>query len=489
MKQEICVTRGRTVMLCVLVLALACLCSAASAGSLKFPAGMTRIADETFYGDKSLDEVILCEPLSYIGHRAFARSSVRFLYIPDSVKTIEEDAFDHCPNLVCLVSKGSYAQKWCDGHGVAWHTPDYVASITPAGKSVTVKNGAKQKARVNVRPSGALDTLVWKSSDKNIFTVNRNGEITGRYPGRAKLVVSSADGKVSVRISVIVQANYRAVLFSESTFAGGVIKRNRGDVRLMKNMLAAVTGPDGGQYSVTTYDDLVASDVYARIKERLINPSRDGDVSIFFFASHGDYRSTSEQYAGRLWCVRKKTWVELPALAKQLTRVQGKVIVLLESCGPGAVVHEFPDAGETGAEEPEDDPEACEAIISAFAAADPGLSVYRPAEDDRDRAEDDPEQAATGNLFMTEKFIVMTAAAYLQASYSIGSDTYNLFPVWLAKGVGTAGDMPADAECGDSDGRLAVKELYQYVYDHTKYRQTPQVYPRNSDYILFLRAQ
>lgn len=289
------------------------------------------------------------------------------------------------------------------------------------------------------------------------------------------------------------EANYRAVLFSESTFVGGVIQRNRGDVKLMQKMLASVRGPDGGQYSVSSFDDLVASDVLAKVEELLVKPSLEGDVSMFFFASHGDFRSKTTDLAGRLFCVRKETWVSLPELAATLSRCRGKVIVLLESCGPGAALLNY--AAEDGtaqtAEEAEEAEEAyhkafVEEVIRAFSEADPGMAVYLPGNEEA--PEPGAEQGVLGsNLFLTEKFIVMVASGYLQASYSIGKDTSNLFPNKLCKGVGTSGPMPADVECGNGDGLLTVNELYQYVYKYTKKKQTPGVYPRDCEYVLFKR--
>ena len=382
--------------------------------------------------------------------------------------------------------------------------PEYNYIIVPDETFMTINNGAKVKAQVSPELTEAGTKLQWSSSDSRIFTVNQEGEILGCYPGKAVLRIADEQSKVITEITVNVMPNYRAILFSESTFAGGVIKRNRGDVRLMKNMLSAVTAPDGGQYKVYSYDDLVASEVYQKINQCLVAPSRDGDVSIFFFASHGDYRSTSQQYAGRLWCKNKATWLELPELARVLSNVKGKVIVLLESCGPGAAIREFSSLdGSTQSEEgPVDNPDMTGAVISAFAAADPGLTEYRTSPtpffpDTAGSAMLDEAEAGTagrsyategaGNLFLTEKFIVMTASAYLQTSYSAGQDACNLFPKWLTKGVGTSGAMPADTECGNSDGKLTVNELFQYVYKHTIYRQTPQVYPQNSSYVLFRR--
>ena len=376
--------------------------------------------------------------------------------------------------------------------------PEYNYILVPDDQGIVVNNGAKVQIRTSPELVKAGTALKWLSSDTKIFTVSQDGELTGCYPGKATLKVYLPDGKILTETTVTVKANYRAVLFSESTFAGGVIRRNRGDVKLMKNVLSSVTGPDGELYKVYSYDDLVAKDVYTKINQLLVAPSRDGDVSMFFFASHGDYKSTSQKYAGRLWCKNKETWLELPELAKTLAAAKGKVIVILESCGPGAAVREWPDEnlsaaspeGETVTAEEIDAPDLTEMIISTFAAADPGLTVYQTNLADEPLSgagTDTAGQAPGGNLFLTEKFVVLTASAYLQASYMVGEHSYNLFPYWLSKGVGTSGAMPADIEHGNGDGKLTLNELYQYVHKHTSFRQTPQVYPKNSDYVLFLR--
>ena len=372
--------------------------------------------------------------------------------------------------------------------------PEYTFILSPGDSGITVKNGA----RVTVQPSPGMDApseLAWASSDEQIFTVTQGGEIFGVYPGQAVLTVTRPDGSMLAQLTVTVNANYRAVLFSESTFVGGVIKRNRGDVKLMQNMLASVSGPDDGKYNVFSFDDLLAHEVLANVEELLVAPSRDGDVSMFFFASHGDYRSKSPELAGRLYCRNKETWVTLPELAALLSRCKGKVIVLLESCGPGAALQEFNTAPEGGAEDEAEeaateeayDKVFLEAAVRAFEAADPGIRVYRPAPVETVLNAGGEQGVLGSNLFLTEKFILMVASGYLKPSYSIGTDTSNLFPNKLCKGVGTSGAMPADVECGNSDGLLTVDELFRYVYKYTSYKQVPQVYPQNCEYILFKR--
>lgn len=433
----------------------------ASSGGLRLPADTLIIEDNAFSGCTSLKGNLI---------------------LPDTVKKIEEHAFDNCPDLVLWVRENSYAHHWCETHDVSWRLLSNLIGIEPGAASLIVQNGETIPAQVTTQPAGLEADLRWSSSDEMICTVSQDGMISGNYPGQAVLTVTSSDSLVSAQISVTVQANYRAVLFSESTFPNEIVRRNRGDVQLMEQMLASVTGPDGGRYSVSSFDDLSADEVYEKIDLLLTAPSRDGDVSLFFFASHGDPRSTTEQYAGRLWCTGLKTWVELPTLARELSKVQGKVIVLLESCGPGAALITF--KGSDDETEIIDAPNLTQWMTSVFAAADPGLTVYRP-----DAGTDSGITGKGTNLFLTDKFIVMTAAGYLQTSYSSPRKTCNLFPAALTDGVGFSGAMPADVKYGNNDGKLTVQELYQYVYENTKTKQTPKVHPENCGEVLFLRAE
>lgn len=76
-----------------------------------------------------------------------------------------------------------------------------------------VKSGAKLKVgksktlKIKFTPSNAsIRTLTWKSSNTNILTVNKNGKITAKKPGTAKITATTTDGskkKVTVKIKVI----------------------------------------------------------------------------------------------------------------------------------------------------------------------------------------------------------------------------------------------------------------------------------------------
>ena len=106
----------------LLVLAL-CLsiCQMSMADVLRIPEGTKVIEEEAFYGDTSLDEVVLPDGIQEIGPRAFAGSSVRSIFLPASIIKIADEAspFEQCSEaLVARVYENSYAHQWCIEHNV-----------------------------------------------------------------------------------------------------------------------------------------------------------------------------------------------------------------------------------------------------------------------------------------------------------------------------------------------------------------------------------
>ena len=83
----------------VLMIATLFILGAAQAATLTLPADTKVIEEEAFYGDTSLDEVVLPEGIERIGERAFANSSLRKINLPDSLQYVADNAFDNCVNL------------------------------------------------------------------------------------------------------------------------------------------------------------------------------------------------------------------------------------------------------------------------------------------------------------------------------------------------------------------------------------------------------
>lgn len=96
----------------------------AFASTLTLPAALEVIGDEAFYGDESLDEVVVPYGATTIGERAFAYSGLKRITIPDTVTEIAEDAFDGAEDVTIYSSDMSHAKWYADEYGLGWEGTD-----------------------------------------------------------------------------------------------------------------------------------------------------------------------------------------------------------------------------------------------------------------------------------------------------------------------------------------------------------------------------
>ena len=96
----------------------------AFADTLTLPAELQTIEEEAFYGDTSLDEVVIPEGTTTIGQRAFADSGLKRIDIPDTVTAIADNAFDGTEDLTVHATPRTYAAEYAKNHGIHWeHDP------------------------------------------------------------------------------------------------------------------------------------------------------------------------------------------------------------------------------------------------------------------------------------------------------------------------------------------------------------------------------
>ena len=370
------------------------------------------------------------------------------------------------------------------------------SKVTLDKNSASLMEGESLKLKVTL-PSNTYSKITWSSSNNGVATVSAAGKVTAVAAGTATITARTfnnkkATCKVTVKSGTSGETVYRALLIGEENFSGqSVCTRNRGDVTAMTNMLNSITGPAGGSFSIIKKYDLSASQVLSAVKNAF-SGADDDDVSLFFIATHGDVDYTGD-YAGAL-AMSPSGSLLLKNLANALNAVPGKVIVVLESCGAGAAV--YPNGGNSsndGKALYEDVKRRAtqfdEAVIRAFSGADPGIVVTLQPND---------VQANTGEFRVDNKFYVLTASRYQELSWGMESGksetSYNYFTMWLTQGIGTSGAMPADA---NSNNQTTLDELYRYISkvgddyqfrtDSGVYYQHVQVYPADSDYVLFCR--
>jgi len=362
--------------------------------------------------------------------------------------------------------------------------------------SLTVKGTLQLKATL---PDNTYSPITWSSSDKNIARVSASGKVTAVAVGTATITAATYNGRTAACVVTVNpdkdKVDYRALLIGEEKFSNDVCTRNRGDVLHMENMLTNVRGYYGGRYSITKKYDLSAKQVLSAIKSTFADAD-ENDVSLFFIATHGDVDSAGDE-AGML-AVAPEGNLMLKDLANALQAVPGKVIVILESCGAGAGVYANSSNGKSDSkalfEAAKKRTEAFDAAaIRAFANADTGVRVRYGASESGDT------RANTGEFRVENKFYVLTASRYQELSWGMEQNdadrSYNYFTLWLYEGIGVSGSMPADA---NNNGQTTLNELYRYISDVGDdfpfrptsggvYYQHVQVYPTNSNYVLFCR--
>ena len=104
-------------MIVILIGCFLFLCASALGERLIIPTETEEIAKEAFYGDTSLDEVVLPDGIKTIGDFAFAESSLRKINLPDSLNTIGTDALGTDINIEISAEEGSMAYQWALDHG------------------------------------------------------------------------------------------------------------------------------------------------------------------------------------------------------------------------------------------------------------------------------------------------------------------------------------------------------------------------------------
>ena len=345
-------------------------------------------------------------------------------------------------------------------------------------------------------PSTARTTFSWSTSEKKVVAVNSDGLIKGLKEGKSKITVKTANGKkarctVKVQAESVLGVRYRALLVANDEFYWGDLdgwdhgSLNRSAGTKVKNMLGGVSGALGGGISVTCKANLDAEQLLSAIETTFAGATED-DVSLFYFASHGDSFST-DSAAGALMMASTSEqypeYMELAVLRDALLQVPGRVVVLLDTCGSGAAVYSKGTSFNPAKALARFD----EAVVRAFSEADPGVTL--PQGD---------VVAKTGELMRANKFYVLCSSSYREDSWAY-EDSHgggSMFTDWLVDGVGKSGQMPADKlYAGNNDNVVDLYELYRYiqnvgdtygietggeiVYQHV------QVYPGDTRFELF----
>lgn len=416
--------------------------------------------------------------------------------------------FQNGSSFRCAVSNGSESVTSSEANLTVStptiYTGNTTATISTGGASAWYRFTPSTSASYTFTSTASLDTVacLCDSSGKQLaynddggdgsnFLITYNFAAGSVYYFEVRFYNSSATGSIPLTLnaastpSPVTSTKYRALLIGNENYAGGKLSGTINDASAMRMMLSGLSNT----FSCTQRNDLTASGIKNAISSAFSGAS-GSDVSLFFYAGHGAY-SSNTSYLGALVGINDNSSdiLTTAALAAELNKIPGRIIVILDSCHSGASINRAVQIQDENLFL-QDTQAALDAfnqsVIDAFAAYDSTVIVDGDVDD---------EYLMTGEL-ATSKFVVITACTSTQnaASQTVNGQSYGAFTRSFVEGCGADyfygtynGSMPADTS---RDNQLTVNEIYTYARNQATSRnsgQTAQCYAANTSEVLFRR--
>ena len=273
---------------------------------------------------------------------------------------------------------------------------------------------------------------------------------------------------------------YRALLIGNNAYKSNPLQGCINDMNAMSSLLLSFSNG----FSCTVRPDQTKSDMLSAIGS-VFADAAGRDVSLFYYAGHGRGYTGTDSHGALVGI--DDTYLTSSELAAALSRVPGRVIVILDSCYSGSAIDR--DDGDGLADQETYDRDSGDGLreleafnqsmIDAFTACEPTFVLS------------DDEVFDAGELAQS-KFVVITACGKSQIAGELNG--HGLFTAALVTGGGCnygssayTGSMPADT---NGDSRLSVEEIASYTANAVAGRnasQTVQSYAADMSETLFRR--
>ena len=188
---------------------------------------VTEIGGDTFNSCDSLKNVKLSLKLTKISSNLFRDcASLEEIIIPYFVTTIEGNAFNASPKLAKVVTGekltyipsnafsypnktvfygkvGSYTETWANDNGYTFAENTTAAtSVILRENKITIAKGKHMLLDLAIDPADFADSIVFKSSNTDVVTVDENGWITAVGVGTATVKIVVGKASTSCKITV-----------------------------------------------------------------------------------------------------------------------------------------------------------------------------------------------------------------------------------------------------------------------------------------------
>ena len=358
-------------------------------------------------------------------------------------------------------------------------------ALTLSEPSMSLVPGEQRPLSWTLSPDNAYDQRVrFLSSNPAVARVSADGVVSGIKTGSATLTAWTLAGKRTAYCNVTVRPaeqdapNVYYLAIGQADYRGNAsLPDAREDVKRFKKAIDTAS-PGRSPTSGRVLLNLTGGSLRAALQILPAMGMTAGDITYFYYSGHGA-ESNLQRYRGSLVGV-DNTVLSLDELRGYLDRVPGTVVVMLDSCLSGQSI-EPKGAGERswiGYNQ---------AVIDAFRSSSTASGARSKA--------DDP-------LFenQPDKYKVLAASRPLQSSWSSGAG-YGVFTFFLCEAAGITGEgslkdmgyMPGDR---DRDGRVSLREVYDYAYpsilNWTRKEdvdsQNMMVWPVNDAFPIFARV-
>ena len=193
-------------LIAILVAVLVSILPAVSAAQILIPSSIKAIKDRSFYGDESITEVELPEGLEHIGTKAFARTGLKTVLMPSTIRFIAPDAFDQCEGLVIqLLEKNEYVEQWCTENNVPFQY--LIASKLQIGVEKTtmiVGDQAIISAELSLPDTLTEPVLLtWSTSNAKVAKVDQFGVVKAIARGTATITCEATVNGMQVSSNAV----------------------------------------------------------------------------------------------------------------------------------------------------------------------------------------------------------------------------------------------------------------------------------------------
>ncbi|MGI6174207.1 MAG: Ig-like domain-containing protein [Christensenellales bacterium] len=334
-----------------------------------------------------------------------------------------------------------------------------------SGEAMEIAMGETKRIAAKVLPENASDTrLTYTSSDASVVTADREGALRGIREGTATVTVTDADGGVQKKVDILVtkpKPRFRALAvgiqkYDDGRERIGATNTTQGVYDMLKSQPF-----DGAAANTTMRIDSTRGDFLALL-QKLFSPAESTDISVLYINCHGGM-AAGETYIE----FRDGKRLTARQLERELRKIRGRVVLLLDCCQSGAV-------------------------ISKDTVARFGGNIQ--------------QILSGGERYASSKYTVIASASSEEDSYRIGYEgevgengIATVFARSLCEGAGwnlikdramtMCADRNRDGLVRAGEMALFVKSRVKWYLEETEAMQNVQMIPANSRLALFQKRR